>query len=271
MIFLQRTFTSLVHAHAGRTQGVARGLDTVVAVFAKRKSGKNNANLLAGERGVSSQKGIRMDIVLIILNILVLVGIAVLGLLGKNYFSKYVSEKAKNLATKEDIADITDKIESVKSSYAHSLEKAKSEYQIKSALQQAFQSKCLEALVEVNDLLADIHLYCWKQIAERSPNEHYVWANVDDTYENKHFHYYRVAIDKITMMYGLYLTNKAKKSMHDLANQIGLLSSMEHALSGCEVDSAIEDSAVTSYETGIKAVEKCRTELTCELGITNES
>ena len=34
-------------------QGVARGLDTVVAFFAKRKSGKNNSNLLYGERGVS--------------------------------------------------------------------------------------------------------------------------------------------------------------------------------------------------------------------------
>jgi len=50
--FLQRTFTSLVHAHAGRTQGAARGLDTVVAVFAKRKSSKNSTNLLAGEQGV---------------------------------------------------------------------------------------------------------------------------------------------------------------------------------------------------------------------------
>ena len=55
MIFLQRTFTSLVHAHAGRTQIAARGLDTVVAVFAKRKSSKNSANLLAGEQGVSCQ------------------------------------------------------------------------------------------------------------------------------------------------------------------------------------------------------------------------
>ena len=129
-----------------------------------------------------------MDVVIVILNLLVLAGMAVLTLIGKNYFPKYVSEKAKNLATKEDIADITDRIEGVKSGYAHSLEKAKCEYQVKSALQQAFQSKCLEALVAANDLLVDIHLYCWKQIAERSPNEHYVWRNVDDTSENKHFH-----------------------------------------------------------------------------------
>ena len=35
---------------------------------------------------------------LIVLNVLVLLGMASLSLIGKNYFSKYVSEKAKNLA-----------------------------------------------------------------------------------------------------------------------------------------------------------------------------
>ncbi len=41
-----------------------------------------------------------------------------------------MSEKAKNLATKEDIASITEQIENVKSNYAHSLEKVKSELQV---------------------------------------------------------------------------------------------------------------------------------------------
>jgi len=212
-----------------------------------------------------------MDEILSILNILTLLGIAVVVLIGKNHFPKYVSEKAKNLATKEDIKEITDQIESVKSSYAHSLEKAKSEYQVKSALQQAFQTKCLEALIAVNDLLVEIHLYCWKEIAERSPNEHYVWSNVDKSDEKKHFHSYRVAIDKVTMVHSLYLTEKAKNALHDLSSQIGLLSSMELALSDTDPDSVIENSAASGYETGINAVEKCRDALINELGIINES
>ena len=195
----------------------------------------------------------------------------VITLIVKNYLSKYVSEKAKNLATKEDIEDITNKIESVKSSYSHTLEKAKSEFQIKSSLQQAFQSKCLEAVVAVNDLLVEIHLYCWKEIAERSPNEHYVWSNVNESAENKGFHYFRVAIDKTAMTYGLYLTEKAKNALFDLAFQIGLLSSMELALLGSDPDPVVEDSAVSGYETGINAVEKCRLALINELGINNES
>jgi len=182
-----------------------------------------------------------------------------------------MSEKAKNLATKEDIAGITEQIENIKSSYAHSLEKTKSELQVKSALQQAFQAKCLEAVIAINDLLTEIHLYCWKEIAERSPNEHYVWSNVDDSAENKHFHYFRVAIDKITMTYCLYLTKSAKNTLTELSSQIGLLSSMELALSGSDPDPAIEDSATSGYETGIKAVEECTDALVNELGIRKNS
>lgn len=212
-----------------------------------------------------------MDLFFELLDILVFLGVAFVAFLGKSYFPKYVSEKAKNLATKEDVADITRQIEEVKSNYALALEKAKHNFQVKSALEQAFQSKCLEALVAVNDLLIEIHLYCWKEIAERSPNEHYVWSSVDESDEEKHFHYFRVAIDKLAMVHSLYLTEHARDSLHELSSQIGLLSSMELALIGSDPDPRVEDSAVSGYETGIRAVEKCREELISELGIGNRS
>ena len=51
----------------------------------------------------------------------------------KLYFPKYLNEKAKNLATKEDIKDITQQVESVKSTYAQLLEEKKSDFQLKFA------------------------------------------------------------------------------------------------------------------------------------------
>jgi hypothetical protein len=48
-------------------------------------------------------------------------------LLVKVYFPSYIGEKAKNLATKEDIADITNKIEQVKVEYAKQIELYKSD------------------------------------------------------------------------------------------------------------------------------------------------
>ena len=50
------------------------------------------------------------------LGAVVAAGIAFLVL--KFYISSYLSEKGRNLATREDIAEITDKIESVRTQYA---------------------------------------------------------------------------------------------------------------------------------------------------------
>jgi hypothetical protein len=58
-----------------------------------------------------------MDIAITILQILTLIGISFLAMFKKNYFPKYLEEKAKNTATKEDIETITSQIEKVKQSY----------------------------------------------------------------------------------------------------------------------------------------------------------
>lgn len=63
----------------------------------------------------------------------VIIGGGIVYLFIKSFIPKYLSEKAKNLATKEDIADITDKVESVKSDYATILEEVRSNYQLKFA------------------------------------------------------------------------------------------------------------------------------------------
>jgi hypothetical protein len=51
---------------------------------------------------------------------LILLGIGIL--LWRSFLPAYTSEKGKNLATKEDIADITNEIERVRSSYAEQLQ-----------------------------------------------------------------------------------------------------------------------------------------------------
>ncbi|MFZ2400110.1 MAG: hypothetical protein WAW31_15735 [Smithella sp.] len=65
--------------------------------------------------------------VLIIMNICTWIALLVFYLLMKNYLPKYFQEKGKNLATKEDIREITDKVESVKTDYARQLELFKHE------------------------------------------------------------------------------------------------------------------------------------------------
>jgi hypothetical protein len=60
-------------------------------------------------------------------DVVLLISIFIGGLLIKIYLPGYIGEKAKNLATKEDIADITNKIEQVKVEYAKQLELYKSD------------------------------------------------------------------------------------------------------------------------------------------------
>lgn len=62
-----------------------------------------------------------------------LLGAGVVYFLIKSFIPSYFSEKGKNLATKEDITVITDKVESVKTDYAKVIEEVRSNNQLKLA------------------------------------------------------------------------------------------------------------------------------------------
>ena len=68
-----------------------------------------------------------MDIINLIIDLLTLFVIFILVLLGRNYLSSYFDEKGKNLATKEDIEEVTDRIERVRIQYASEIEMLRSE------------------------------------------------------------------------------------------------------------------------------------------------
>ena len=74
-----------------------------------------------------------MDIIITVLQIIAVLGIGFLAIFKKNYFPKYLEEKAKNLATKEDVEEITDKVESVKTDYEKVIKEIKSNNQLKLA------------------------------------------------------------------------------------------------------------------------------------------
>ena len=99
-----------------------------------------------------------MDEVVIVLQILILLGIGSLYLF-KNYLFSYSSEKGKNLATTEDIEEITRKIEGVKSEYLIELEKIKVE--LSGLLHQKNEvwimkrNACLKALDLANAVLSN--------------------------------------------------------------------------------------------------------------------
>ena len=54
-----------------------------------------------------------MDLVIIALEVLGIISVFLLGLFTKNYLPSYMEKKGENLATKEDVKEITRKTEEV--------------------------------------------------------------------------------------------------------------------------------------------------------------
>lgn len=86
----------------------------------------------------------------------VVAGVCVFLLL-KSFLPAYLAEKGKNLATREDIADITEKIEKVKSEYASILEELKAHHQLRLAALDRRLAAHQEAFVLWRELLKTVH------------------------------------------------------------------------------------------------------------------
>jgi hypothetical protein len=66
-------------------------------------------------------------------------------------FKSYFTEKGKNLATKEDVEDITKKVESIKTEFIKETEKLKHELQFENQIKISFTNDLKNSIVEVYD------------------------------------------------------------------------------------------------------------------------
>lgn len=79
-----------------------------------------------------------------------------LGLLINGFLQKYFGKKGENLATKEDISEITNKIETVKHDYARQLESTKAQLSAQISTHGFRYEKEYEVLSELTALLVDV-------------------------------------------------------------------------------------------------------------------
>lgn len=85
-----------------------------------------------------------------------LIGALVVYFLLKSFLPSYFSKKGENLATKEDISEITNKIESVKHEYANNLESVKAELSAKLNTHGLRYENEYNTLSELTALLVDV-------------------------------------------------------------------------------------------------------------------
>lgn len=86
----------------------------------------------------------------IILNFIIIALILITWYLHKNYIPKYFEEKGKNLATKEDIGDITKIVESVKFDLLKDTEVLKAQLLISNQTKFSFENVYRDALYDYN-------------------------------------------------------------------------------------------------------------------------
>lgn len=100
-------------------------------------------------------------------------GIIFLAMFKKNYFPKYLEEKAKNTATKEDIGKITLIIENIKYEYNENLEILKSELKTKDSQIKALRDGALTGVLNRQTAIYNRQLKAidelWSVIVELSP------------------------------------------------------------------------------------------------------
>ena len=98
-----------------------------------------------------------------------IINFLIIGLFVKGYFPSYMKEKGKNAATKEDIEDITQIIESIKQSNAKDIE------QLKSNLSN--EDKILEKRREVyEDIVESLRLFISGHSANDKQKNHFYSA-----------------------------------------------------------------------------------------------
>jgi hypothetical protein len=85
------------------------------------------------------------------------IGAGLFALLGRKYLESYVNEKAKNLATREDIEGITHQIEGVKIQYSRLLEEQRAHTQLRLAAVDRRLQAHQEAFSLWRKLLAHVH------------------------------------------------------------------------------------------------------------------
>lgn len=98
-----------------------------------------------------------MDALILVLQIVILLGFVVGALLLKAYIPSYLRQKGENLASKEDIGEITGEIEKARAAYTSQLETLKAELKMTVEGQSRFREKSNESLVSFFDGCLELH------------------------------------------------------------------------------------------------------------------
>ena len=206
-----------------------------------------------------------MDLILIGLQVLILLSVGSTYLFRKYLFS-YSSEKGKNLATKEDVEDITRKIEEVKSGYAAEIERLKVDLSVISRKHNILLDEKIRVFKKLQKRLVEFKKYCeaalgsYDQRGEFHPNLEVLSKDIDKA-SLRHI----TALHEIELEDFIFLSEKSRSILSELLHDCSIMCSMEIAIFSEDNDSEMVRSTVPVYEKAMKNIDSCLLSLYEEL------
>ena len=206
-----------------------------------------------------------MDEIILILQILILLSVGCLFLFRKYLFS-YSAEKGKNLATKEDISEITKKVEDVKSEYVMELEKLKVDLALLSKKHDILLDEKIRVFKKLQKRLVEFKRYCEAALGtygdrgEFHPNLDVLPQEIDKA-SLQHL----TALHEIEQKDFIFLSEQSRSILSELYQECSMMCSMELAIYGNEKDSNTMNSVPRVYSSAMKKIDECLLSLYEEL------
>ncbi|EIE1223058.1 hypothetical protein LCX91_004909 [Vibrio parahaemolyticus] len=206
-----------------------------------------------------------METVKIILQITTLFGIGSIFLFRKFLFS-YSSEKGKNLATKEDIEDITRKVESTKNEYIADIERLKVELLLVSRKHDILLDEKIRVFKKLQKRLVDFKKYCEAAIGSNDcRGDFHMTLEALDANIDKSALLHLTALHEIEQEDFIFLSESSKAILSELHYKCSMMCSMELAVCANSEDKDIIESTIPVCEAAMLNIDLCLQSLYEEL------
>jgi hypothetical protein len=204
-----------------------------------------------------------IEFISLIIEILILLGIGCLFIF-QQYLNSYSKEKGKNLATKEDISDITKNVEEIKADYASEIEHLKVDLLLISRKNDILLNEKIRVFKKLQKRLVDFKKYCEASIGTYDKRG-YLHPDLDSLSEN---------IDKTTLEHiaelheikqedFIFLSKISRKILKDLHSKCTIMCKLEMETS--DNNKEFLKDMISGYKSIMKDIDKCLQSLYEEL------
>lgn len=182
------------------------------------------------------------------------------------FLGSYFREKGRNTATKEDIANITRKVEEVKTEYVKDVEALKVGLSLISKKQSLLFDEKVRVFKKLQSKLVDFKKYCEASRGSLGYGGEF-HQNLDSVPEeiNKSALFYITAIHEIVQEDFIFLSENSKSAVQNLMGQLSTMASMELTLIGPEIELIFREGAISHYAQIMENIDACLLSLYREL------